>query len=255
MALLWRRTIGGRTYEVRSAGRTRRLVVDRVLHTAWNPAAPLTGAVWDPLALAALLARGGRPRSVLLLGLGGGAAVRLLRRHLAPERIVAVESDPVHVEVARRFFGVGGAGVEVVLADARRWVRDAAGERFDVVIDDLFGEAGGEPVRAAGGRAWWRRLARLVSGEGVLVANFAEAEDLRASGLPADPALRRRFPSGVVFECEGYTNRIVALTPVPDAAKVLSARISALRSVPRGSTRGPRFRVRPLRTRAATRSN
>lgn len=243
MAILWRRTIGGRTYEVRGAGRARRLVVDGVLHTAWNPGAALTGAVWDPLALAGLLAEGGRPGSVLVLGLGGGAAVRLLRRHLAPERIVAVELDPTHVAVARRFFGVRGRDVAVVRADALRWVRESPRERFDLVIDDLFGESGGEPVRAAGGDAWWRRLAARTARGGVLVVNFAEARDLRAAGLEADPVLRRRFRSAVVFTCPGYTNRIVAMAGSPGAARAFRGRLAALPTVPRTARGRPRFRV------------
>jgi SAM-dependent methyltransferase len=252
MAILWKRTLGGRggggrTVEVRAAGRTRRLVVDGVLHSAWNPGAALTGAVWDPLALAGLLAGEGRPRSVLLLGLGGGAAVRLLQRHLAPGRILAVEADPVAITLARRFFGVGGRGVEVVRADAIRWVRGARGARFDVVIDDLFGESDGEPVRAAGGAAWWRRLARLVAPGGALVVNFAEARDLRTSRLAADAALRRRFPSAAVFSCEGYTNRIAALASAPGAASDFRERLGRLPTVPRRGRGAPRFRVRPLR--------
>lgn len=248
MAVVWRRTIEGRTFEVRSAGRTRRLLVDRVLHTAWNPAAPLTGAVWDPLALAALLAEApGRTRTVLLLGLGGGAAVHLLRRHAAPVRVVAVEIDGTLIGVAREHFGIDGPDLRVVHGDAIAWAAAAAPRTFDVVIDDLFGERGGEPVRAAAGRAWWGTLAARTSPGGVLVVNFAERRALSRSGLLDDPRLRRRFPSALLFRCPGYTNAIVALSRCPDAARALRARLAELPSLPRSGRLRPRFRTTTLR--------
>jgi spermidine synthase len=245
--ILWRRRVGGRTFEVRGAGRTRRLLVDGVFHTQWNPSSPLTGAVWDPLALAGLLACGGRPRSALVLGLGGGAAVHLLRRHLAPARVTAVELDPTLVRLARRFFGVGGPGVEVVRADALSYVAGLPRrERFDIVVDDLFGEADGEPVRVAEGSRWWRSLAARTTRDGVLVVNFLGGRELRRSALLLDPRFRARFPSAVVLRTPGYANAIAALAGTANAAQVLPERLAELRSLPRRGRGRPRFTSRVL---------
>ena len=60
MALLWERRVEGTLYQVRSAGRTRRLYTNGVFHSQYNPVRPVTGSVWDLL----LLPFRGRRRSL-----------------------------------------------------------------------------------------------------------------------------------------------------------------------------------------------
>ena len=43
MALLWRKIKDSKTYEIRSAGGSRRLYIDRVLHTQYNARTVVTG--------------------------------------------------------------------------------------------------------------------------------------------------------------------------------------------------------------------
>ena len=229
MTVLHRSAVDGRLVEVRGAGRTRRLYVDVVFHSAWNPARPLTGAVWDHLVLPAFLVRGGAARSALVLGVGGGAALRMLDALVAPERLVGVEIDAALLRLARRWFGLDACGAELVAGDAREWVARHGGERFDLVVDDLFGEVDGEPVRPPGmdDAAWWRRVVRLVAPGGVLVVNFVAQEDLVASPLCQDVALRRRFPAAVRFSCPGYDNAAAAFLPEILPPRALRRRLTA----------------------------
>jgi spermidine synthase len=196
MAVLFSQIANGKTVEVRSAGSTRRLYVDGVLHTQFNPRAPLTGDVWDPLCLSALFAPKGQIRRVLLLGLGGGAAVHLLRRYLNVEEIVAVELDGLKIKLARRFFEIDAPNVTLIRADARGWVEDYDGPPFDFVIDDLFGEEDGEPQRAIPvDRRWAAALCRLLAKRGLLTVNFVGRAELEASDLFRNQRYRRRFAS------------------------------------------------------------
>src|SRR6185295_2362361 len=48
--------------------------------------------------------------SVLLVGLGGGTQIHLLRRLVRPRRISAIERDPVIVRVAHDWFGLARVG-------------------------------------------------------------------------------------------------------------------------------------------------
>lgn len=248
MSVLWRREDGGRIIEVRSARATRRLYVDGVLHTSHSPVRPLTGAVWDHLALSALLARPNGVRRVLVLGLGGGAVVHLLRLHVAPQRITAVELDPVLVDVAQTWFDVGGPDLELVTADALAWVRRNTRRRFDLIVDDLFGESGGEPVRAAGDdEGWWPRLASMLAPGGVLAVNFAELRDLTSSALCQDVTLRRTFPVALRFSCPHYDNAAAAFCRAPASAGALRRRIDATPSLSTAQARKLlRFRVHRL---------
>ncbi len=262
MSLLHREVANDRLVEVRGAGRTRRLYVDGVLHSAWNPTQPLTGAVWDHLALPAFLTRGGVARSALVLGVGGGSALRMLASLARPPRLVGVELDATLLRLARDWFGLdelagarseaagsSGDGLELVHGDADSWLRDHGGERFDLVVDDLFGEQDGVPVRPPGldDGAWWTRLAEAVSPGGVLVVNFVELADLIGSALCQDVSFRRRFPAAVRFSCPGYANAATALLPDDLPARVIRRRLTSHPDLRTASARRLlRFRVHRL---------
>ncbi len=81
------------------------------------------------------------PRDVLLLGLGGGSAIHILRQELDIRcPITAVEIDPAMVELARSEFGLDTyPDVQVVLGDAIIHVQ-AMRHRFGIVVVDLFAD-------------------------------------------------------------------------------------------------------------------
>ena len=74
-------------------------------------------------------------RSALILGLGGGTAVRLLRKRWPGVRVVAYELDPAVVRAATSFMNLD-QGAEVRIADFREALRDP--EKFDCIIVDLY---------------------------------------------------------------------------------------------------------------------
>lgn len=80
--------------------------------------------------------------SVLLLGLGAGSVVHLLRRDLGVRApITALEIDPVMIQIAREHFALDQwTNLEVVEADASAWVTETT-RRFELVVADLFDEA------------------------------------------------------------------------------------------------------------------
>lgn len=193
MATVWQRCIKGRTYEVRSAGKSLRLYTDGVFHTQFNSERLLSGGVWDLLALPALLHPEQSVRRVLVLGVGGGAAIHLIKALVNPEQIVGVELNPAHVQIMNRFFGFKNlgmknlGGVEIVVADAIAFVRNYRGEKFDLIVDDLFFEAEGEPQRAIEADAsWLKSLLACLQPRGLLVMNFVDKKDFkRAASLKA----------------------------------------------------------------------
>jgi len=205
MAVIWQRRTNGRHYEVRTAGRSRRLYTDGVFHSQFNPRAVMSGALWDLLALPAFLRSAG-VRRVLLLGLGGGAVARQLLHFFPQARITGVDLDAVHLSVARRFFGLSGRGVRLLEADARDFVADCRATSFDLIVDDLFAGRAGDPVRAVSFDHGWRQaLTRLLASDGVLVANFADAASARAAArLRGAPRLK------LVATLPQYENRVLA---------------------------------------------
>jgi len=166
-------------YQVRSAGLTRRLYSNGVFHSQYNPRRPVAGSVWDLLLLPAFMQRLGSVKRVLVLGVGGGAVIKQLQYFLNPKELLGVELNPVHLEVAERFFDVAGSGLELIECDAVAWLRAYRGPKFDLIIDDLFGESDGQPARAvaADGR-WCKQLLNHLASDGALVMNFDEAKGL-----------------------------------------------------------------------------
>ena len=212
MAILWRKDLNGTRYEVRTAGKTHRLYTDGVFHSQFHPDRATAGGIWDLLMLPALLYPASKIRRVLVLGVGGGAVIRQLHRYVQPEKIVGVELNPVHLEVARRFFGVDKSMAELHQADAIQWVKEYAGPKFDMIIEDLFGEEHGEPVRAiTADKYWCRCLGNLLTREGMLVLNFIDRPEMRRSDCLSRQNLARQFKSAFQFTLPLYENVIVAL--------------------------------------------
>lgn len=85
--------------------------------------------------------RGDPPTSVLILGLGAGSAVRILRHELGiPAKITAIEIDPIMVELAHRHFGLGAqSDITIIPGDAIIQLQ-VYPERSDLLIVDLFND-------------------------------------------------------------------------------------------------------------------
>ena len=134
MALLWSHREKGVLYQVRAAGSSRRLYADGVLHTQFNPRRIVTGSVWDLLWLPVFFLTAPRVERVLVLGAGAGAVIRQLDMLFQPKEIVAVENNPVHLRVAREFFGVTRQMTVLHEVDAAEFVRRYRGGSFDLSL-------------------------------------------------------------------------------------------------------------------------
>lgn len=197
MSLVWERSTADRQYQVRRAGRSIRLYTNGVFHSQYNPQRPVSGNVWDLLFIPAFFYPPGSIQRVLILGVGGGAVIQQLRRFVQPSRIIGVELSSVHLFVARRFFGVRGADVQLVHADAREWLQRYRGPAFDMIIDDLFTDQNGEPERAISADSQWAAsLHDRLSGAGMIVSNFATFRELTRSAYVLDNRCRNSFASG-----------------------------------------------------------
>ena len=196
MAIIWKSSINGDVYEVRSAGKTLRLYTNGVFHTQYNPEQPLTGHVWDLLMLPAFFYAKNKIKRVLVLGVGGGAVIHLLRCFVKPEKIVGVELNPVHLTIARNFFNVKGMDIHLYQDDALSWVKNYRGEKFDLIIEDLFAEKDGEPVSVIKANGvWFSKLLKHLSNDGVVVRNFVSKNELMKCSAITNERINKRFQS------------------------------------------------------------
>jgi spermidine synthase len=111
--------------------------VEGALHASFHRKRFLTGLAWDLIAAAALLRKDGPPRSILMLGLAGGTAYRVLR-HLLPDcRLTAIDIDAEIVDLARKHMALDALDIEIQTTDAYPWLAKNK-RKFDVVFDDIY---------------------------------------------------------------------------------------------------------------------
>jgi spermidine synthase len=249
MAVVWSRTINEKRFEVRRAGGSVRLYTDGVFHSQYNPANPVTGTVWNLLMLPGCFRPAGAIKRALVLGVGGGAVIRMLHQLIQPEQIIGIELDPTHLYVARRFFGVTQRRAKLVEADAEDWLCHYRGPKFDLIIDDLFGEMDGEPVRTvAVTQGWLDALSENLVDDGVLVMNFISTRTLLCANRTLHRTLPVRFASAFHLSLPGYENAVGAFVGQPMAARQLRQLLRASSS-PCGTKLGRLpFRIRSLST-------
>ena len=229
MAILWQKSINNINYEVRTAGQTRRLYTDGVFHSQYNPEHEVIGGVWDALMLPVLFYPPETIKRVLVLGVGGGAVIQQLQRYIKPVEIVGIELNPVHIMVAKRFFGVTKEVAQLIQADAVEWIENYSGPPFDMIIEDLFGEKEGEPVRAVkANKAWFEKLNTHLSAEGVLVMNFTSANDFKNCAALSYKKISAHFSSIFKFTLTHYDNVIGAYLKVPATTQMLRRNINAI---------------------------
>jgi spermidine synthase len=197
------------------------LRIDGTLASFYAPGSALAGPVWDALAAPLVWLPPGRRRRVLILGLGGGSAARVVRALAPAARIVGVEASREVVRAARRELGLGRLGVEVVVADARAYLARER-RRFDLVLEDVFVGRG----RAVRKPDWLplpglAQAARRVAPGGLLATNALD--DAPASAR----ALASLFPGRVRIAIAGWDNRILVGGPAALAAAGLRAALAA----------------------------
>ncbi|MEX2516738.1 MAG: methyltransferase domain-containing protein [Gammaproteobacteria bacterium] len=230
MAIIWQAYDAGIHYQVRSAGRTRRLYANGICHTEWHPERALTRSIWDLLMLPALLMPAGTIRRVLVLGVGGGSVIHLLRRHIQPEHIDGVELSRMHLKLARQFFGLRESKqLRLYAADAGQWLSEYRGSKFDLIIDDLFLEESSEAVRAIDAdTGWFRLLLKNLQPEGILSINFADYNDVKQSGWATDKRMAGNFPAVFGLRTPYLDNVVGAFCRVPVQAGALRQHISGI---------------------------
>ncbi len=168
--------------------------VEGAVHAAYHKHRFLTGLAWDMIAACALLGKHDPPRSVLMLGLAGGTAFRILR-HLLPDcRLAAIDIDSEIIDLAREHMDLDSLGIEVILGDAYGWL--AKNRRtFDVVIDDIYLAGKTDVFRP---RVWDAALLdhmkRAVAPGGVLGVNLVTGAGHRGMQSLTRRILREQFP-------------------------------------------------------------
>lgn len=157
------------------------------------------------------------PKSVLIIGLGGGTIPRALREVIPEARIDVVEIDPAVVKVARRYFDLGDSStLNVIEADGRVQVKRALREqqRYDLIMLDAFDhEYIPEHLLT---QEFLQEVKSLLTPDGVLAANTFSSSRLYDHESTTYASV---FPQFFNLKRE---NRVIIATngPLPDDARL-----------------------------------
>ncbi len=207
---------------MRSAGGgSLRLEIDGTFASLWRPGTAATGLVWDALVAPLLALPPARRRRVLILGLGGGSAARLVRALAPRAAIVGVELDRAVVAAAREHFALDALDLDVRCEDALR-VLTRERRRFDLIVEDCFVGRG----RAERKPDWLPRpglalAARRLAPGGILVVNTIDET------APVARELAALLPHRLELRIEGYENRVLAASTRPLAVRALRAAVAS----------------------------
>jgi spermidine synthase len=122
-----------------------------------------------------------QPKSILIVGLGGGTMSNILQELYPTSKIINVEIDPAVVKVARQYFGfLENQAVSSVIEDGRIFIKRALirKQQYDWIILDAFnGDYIPEHLLT---QEFLQEAKDLLSPEGVLSANTFSVSDLYA---------------------------------------------------------------------------
>lgn len=177
-------------------GNTIRLVSPYGTFSRYDPNRPYTGFAWDAHTAATLLVNG-KPKNVLILGLGGGTIARQIRLMSASTNIVGVEIDSSILSSARQQFRLDDWSVDVVNTASEEFLKNTR-RSFDVILDDMWPIVAHEQRPILSHKKWCRLIRRHLALQGVYsVTAFRRTED------PSDiPKILQRLHSNFEHLCE-----------------------------------------------------
>lgn len=183
LALLFEQTKNGIQYEVRNHGASIRLYRNAVCHSDYNENRVFNGSVWDLMFVSSLLSLSEeKTLKILVLGVGGGNVIRMIQKYLPNASITGVDIDPINLKIAKEFFGVSGKNVRLVKDDAIDFLGgNKSPIHYDIIIDDIFTENEGEPMRALPFDSHWYDLVRSrLTDNGLHIVNMADLNEFKS---------------------------------------------------------------------------
>lgn len=206
---------------MRKSGDGLALEVEGTFASWYRPGSSVTGSVWDAIAAPVLALPAKRRKEILILGVAGGSAARVVRAIAPDAHVTGVELFQDVIDAAREHFDLDALELDLVIADALDFLRDDK-RRFDLILEDVFTGVG----RSVHKPGWLPNpghelaKARLKPG-GLLVSNtLDEASEVTRS-------MKTLFPGVLRIEVDEYENIIVVGGPGSLSASQLRAEVEA----------------------------
>jgi spermidine synthase len=187
-------------------------------HATWDEHRVLTDYAWDAITAASLLRQKAPPKRLLMLGLGGGTAIRQLKHFVPCMRITALEIDATMVDLARRYMHLDSLDIEVVVGDAYDYIK-TCNQTFDAVVDDVYLGGEHDVVRPkTHDTSLMNDLCRLLKPGGILLANLVTGSGHRRTQSKVRDAFKRTFDDvKYVKPMKGFNETLIGGPTAPQS--------------------------------------
>jgi spermidine synthase len=166
--------------------------------------------IWKKALRFASLAQGKPSLSkCLVLGLGGGTVVQLIKSHWPEVKIIGVEIDPEIIKIGEKFFGLGEIeNLKIIKANAFKWIGGYFNDlnhqsKFDLIIVDLY--LGDKFPKKVESEEFLKNLKKLLSKDGMVVFNWLKGK----SEKQFEEKIKKIFPA--IEKIETPTNLFFVL--------------------------------------------
>lgn len=125
-------------------------------------------------------------KSVLILGLGGGSAAKIIRSLWKESKITGIDIDPVMIELGKKYLGLDKNNVDIIVSDAEKFKG-----KYDVVIVDLYnGDKFPEKFEK---KEFLMKVRKSLNEDGVAVFNRLYYKKKKQEALKFAGKLKRHF--------------------------------------------------------------
>lgn len=139
------------------------------------------------------------PKNILMLGMGAGSVMHLIKKYYPSALITVVEKDMVVIEISQRKFGLNKEFTfNLHYADAYEFV-SSQNDVFDLIINDVFVDD--EVPSELKSHRYLERLKTICNDQGIVV--FNEMESLNSDRLSLEVfrfLFEKIFPNTLSFE-------------------------------------------------------
>lgn len=144
-----------------------------------------------------------RPFRILVLGVGGGTVIWLLRSYYPEADIVGVDIDQTMIDIGKRYFGLDTVEKLTFICDDAEMFVAKERSKFDLVIVDLF--IGTQVPKLVRKESFLKTLKRILTKNGVVIINYLREFDYLKKSEQLKRTLSKIFP--YVAETSIYNNR------------------------------------------------
>jgi SAM-dependent methyltransferase len=148
--------------------------------------------------------------SCLILGLGGGGFVSVIKKHWPEAKITGVDVDPVIVELGKRYLGLNEADVKIIIEDASDYLSQRSkvkGQKFDLICIDIY--VGDQFPKKFETENFFKLILKILTANGIAVfnrlyygENRKEAEEFHKKLIKNFKKVRPVYPeANVMYVC------------------------------------------------------